>query len=848
MWLLLFLGTTTTTGFLVPPPLTSGTTRLNVLDRQQREVILEDPSKPLETMNREVVTRVNFEDETEESTPATGENNGVGQAMDAMFSGIFGLLHLFDESGVEDASKNLRVLWARALLDYAGEMDDKIAYELLPRWSRGLTRSPALKPLARFGEFVSSRTTFIDDALRKFQANGGRKVVVLGAGFDTRALRFPDLDIIEVDNLKVASSKKRLVERYYEDRGSSRPGSLTFVGADLNDGAEILEAKIRELAPSEFFSSSREKESDRVLCVIEAVLFYLSPEAKRSVVQDHVLGGSLYDGVVMTDSLKPLLSSPFKHDAVAFFDKHNFKVADHSSRWGGAVHFVSAAQNKVPDLLTSPSPTAIEQKKNEVSVSYFPMASVGAARNWRSPSFEDTWYAVAFSKQVDEMEFDRALGGRKPYATRLWDEPIVLFRDAETKSIVCLVDACPHRAAPLSMGRVDPESGHLTCWYHGWQFGKEGERKDQKCSKSQAKAYAATEKDGLVYVWRSANQEANGLDADLSLLPSEVKANDVVKEEGPSSTKSATHHLVDTVLDYEVNYDYVIENNLDSYHLFYLHDGSVPALASLGMTRDNCPRLKVQRFKDDVGVGHVGKLRGASRPNKLIRFDAPNVVRHGGVSGFHETFHIVPIGPRRCRVLLRQYLPKGPILQTLLDIPGVQFAIDTLVKNWNYHIALEDYSCLVGQNHVVQDLGAPRMNQPGIGDDLVAHFIAWQKQAISNDGAVPYFQRWAAPASSSSSSSSSSDSTRSPPLASYQRVNQGAEPSSSPNSGASRGGTSAAYGIRESFTEVHPALSYPPANPAAYRGIWSAHSAVWRLFGLKPNDHTDVNTKGPSRI
>jgi phenylpropionate dioxygenase-like ring-hydroxylating dioxygenase large terminal subunit len=35
-------------------------------------------------------------------------------------------------------------------------------------------------------------------------------------------------------------------------------------------------------------------------------------------------------------------------------------------------------------------------------------------------------------------------------------------------------DICSHRLAPLSQGRVDPETGCIECPYHGWQFDGEG--------------------------------------------------------------------------------------------------------------------------------------------------------------------------------------------------------------------------------------------------------------------------------------------------------------------------------------------------------------------------------------
>ena len=122
------------------------------------------------------------------------------------------------------------------------------------------------------------------------------------------------------------------------------------------------------------------------------------------------------------------------------------------------------------------------------------------------------------------------------------------------------------------------------------------------------------------------------------------------------------------------------------------------------MRRSNTDNLLMKAFSDDVGPGHVGKLRGALKPNKLVRFDAPNIVRHGGVSGFHEEFHIVPIAPKRTRVLLRQHLPKGPILTTVTGFPGVPKFLEVLVNNWNYHIGLEDYSVMQGQAHTIDDL------------------------------------------------------------------------------------------------------------------------------------------------
>ena len=104
--------------------------------------------------------------------------------------------------------------------------------------------------------------------------------------------------------------------------------------------------------------------------------------------------------------------------------------------------------------------------------------------------------------------------------------------------------------------------------------------------------------------------------------------------------------------DYSVDYSYIVENNLDSPHLFFLHDGSVPPIESIGMLNENLPKLRLKAFTDDCGMGHLGRLGENGRQKKLIRFDPPNVVRHGGVSGFEEEFHIIPVAPQVSKVLL----------------------------------------------------------------------------------------------------------------------------------------------------------------------------------------------------
>ena len=61
---------------------------------------------------------------------------------------------------------------------------------------------------------------------------------------------------------------------------------------------------------------------------------------------------------------------------------------------------------------------------------------------------------------------------KKPVQVKVAGRTYVLFRDAQGHP-AALADACPHRGASLSAGRVLP-NGRLECAYHGWTFAPDG--------------------------------------------------------------------------------------------------------------------------------------------------------------------------------------------------------------------------------------------------------------------------------------------------------------------------------------------------------------------------------------
>lgn len=64
--------------------------------------------------------------------------------------------------------------------------------------------------------YMQVRTRLIDDAVRAFVAGGGHQIVLLGAGYDCRALRLPELAgarVLEADHPATQAHKRSVLER-----------------------------------------------------------------------------------------------------------------------------------------------------------------------------------------------------------------------------------------------------------------------------------------------------------------------------------------------------------------------------------------------------------------------------------------------------------------------------------------------------------------------------------------------------------------------------------------------------------------------------------------------------------
>jgi len=163
---------------------------------------------------------------------------------------------------------------------------------------------------------------------------------------------------------------------------------------------------------------------------------------------------------------------------------------------------------------------------------------------------KNAWYVAC---TPDELAGDRPLG------RRICGEAMVFFRGADG-AVAALEDFCPHRGAPLSLGRV--VDGTLQCGYHGLRMGCEGKvvaMPGQRMGVFPAiRRYAAAEHHGFVWVWPGRIE-----DADPLALPQLAWAGQPDWAYGGGI--------------YHVNCDYrlMIDNLMDLTHETYVHAGSI---------------------------------------------------------------------------------------------------------------------------------------------------------------------------------------------------------------------------------------------------------------------------------
>ncbi|KAL5766951.1 hypothetical protein ACOSP7_017568 [Xanthoceras sorbifolium] len=196
------------------------------------------------------------------------------------------------------------------------------------------------------------------------------------------------------------------------------------------------------------------------------------------------------------------------------------------------------------------------------------------------------------------------LDKRVPHGKKVLGIDIVVWWDKNESSWKVFDDACPHRLAPLSDGRID-KLGRLQCAYHGWCFNGSGHCKlvpqapldgpqVHTFKKACAGVYPCTVQHDIVWFWP--NKDPHYKDIVKKKKPPYIPELD-----DPSLTRWFGNR------DFPYGYEVLIENLLDPAHVPYAHYGIIQAPPpEVKIDREGGEPIELGVKKLDIN-GFIGK-------------------------------------------------------------------------------------------------------------------------------------------------------------------------------------------------------------------------------------------------
>ncbi len=164
---------------------------------------------------------------------------------------------------------------------------------------------------------------------------------------------------------------------------------------------------------------------------------------------------------------------------------------------------------------------------------------------------KNTWYVAANANELD----NEALVSR-----RICNELILMFRNSNGK-VSAILDRCPHRFVPLSMGKRIGDT--VQCGYHGLSFDGTGacvdapHDDDNQKARACVRSYPVVERYKVIWLWMGDPELANP-----DLIPEFAFLED-----------SETYTCCQGYTHLKGNYQLISDNLLDLSHIHYLHPG-----------------------------------------------------------------------------------------------------------------------------------------------------------------------------------------------------------------------------------------------------------------------------------
>lgn len=187
---------------------------------------------------------------------------------------------------------------------------------------------------------------------------------------------------------------------------------------------------------------------------------------------------------------------------------------------------------------------------------------------------KNTWYMAAWANEVPEGElFNRTILG----------ESVLLYR-LQDGTIAAIGNRCPHRFAPLSMGKLCGNA--VRCPYHGLEFDSTGacvhnpHGEGKIPAAARVKAYPVVERHLAVWIWMGDAERADpDLIADYAFLA----------DTRPTARNTGYLHST-------CNYQLLCDNIMDLSHVDFLHPTTLGggALSSVGAQVSELDRDRVR--------------------------------------------------------------------------------------------------------------------------------------------------------------------------------------------------------------------------------------------------------------
>ena len=219
---------------------------------------------------------------------------------------------------------------------------------IAPRLLRGLIKFPVKYKLINYNwiffpkgiyEYVIARTKYIDNIFKEAVENGIEQILIFGAGFDSRAIRFAEKNvntkIFELDSLHTQTVK---IEQFRK-KDISIPKNTIFIPMNFH-----VDSVSEKLALNGF------KRNKATLFIMEGILMYLNKEVvdklfkliyKLAVTESRVIFDYIHASVLRRENIyygekdiykkvnslrEPWLSGIEKGEMKAFLKNYNFNL------------------------------------------------------------------------------------------------------------------------------------------------------------------------------------------------------------------------------------------------------------------------------------------------------------------------------------------------------------------------------------------------------------------------------------------------------------------------------------------------------------------------------------------